>query len=206
MSRDLRNVSRALAIAGALLIAAGPVRAQRLSLAPTFGVYIPTTELVRAINGQSFKQEVGIAVGGRLGIAFSRRFGFQATGSYVPSNLHFAFDNGTTQTTDASLFFGAGKLSFFLLPPTSPVSFQLNGGVALVKRSGTAYKDLKDKSSVGGTVGAQLGLRLGPLPLQFAVETYLYQQDISGLTSETGEQASQKDVQLSLGFGLPFNR
>jgi hypothetical protein len=54
-------------------------------------------------------------------------------------------------------------------------------------------------------VGAQLGLRLGPLPLQFAVETYLYKQQIDGLTSETGEQASQKDVQLSIGFGLPFN-
>jgi hypothetical protein len=203
MSRHHRIASTALATVGALLISAAPAQAQRVSLAPTFGVYIPTTELVKAINGQSFKQEVGIAVGGRLGIAFSRRFGFQATGSYVPSNLHFAFE-GTTQTIDASLFFGAGKLSFFLLPPTSPVSFQLNGGVALVKRSGTAYSELKDKSSVGGTVGAQLGLRLGPLPLQFAVDTYLYKQDIDGLTSTTGEQASQKDVQLSIGFGLPI--
>jgi hypothetical protein len=204
MSRHHRIASTALATVGALLISAAPAQAQRVSLAPTFGVYIPTTELVKAINGQSFKQEVGIAVGGRLGIAFSRRFGFQATGSYVPSNLPFAFE-GTTQTIDASLFFGAGKLSFFLLPPTSPVSFQLNGGVALVKRSGTAYSELKDKSSVGGTVGAQLGLRLGPLPLQFAVDTYLYKQDIDGLTSTTGEQASQKDVQLSIGFGLPIN-
>ncbi len=202
MSRHLRKASQALVTVGALLVGAAPAQAQKLSLAPTVGVYIPTTELVKAINGQSFKQEVGIALGGRLGLAFSRRLGFQATGSYVPSNLHFTFE-GTTQTTDASLFFGAGKLSFFLLPPTSPVSFQLNGGVALVKRSGTAYKDLKDKSSVGGTVGAQLGLRLGPLPLQFAAETYLYKQHIDGLTSATGESASQKDIQLSIGFGFP---
>jgi hypothetical protein len=204
MSRRLRNARNAITTVGALVIAATPAQAQKVSLAPTFGVYFPTTELVKAINGRSFKQEVGIAVGGRLGIGLSRRLGLQFTGSYVPSNLRFAFD-GTNQTTDASLFFGASKLSFFLLPPTSPVSLQLNGGVALVKRSGTAYKDLKDKSSVGGTVGAQLGLRLGPLPLQFAVETYLYKQQIDGLTSETGEQASQKDVQLSIGFGLPFN-
>jgi hypothetical protein len=204
MSRPFRNACKALAAIGALTVVAGPAQAQSLSLAPTFGVYFPTTELVKAVNGRSFKQEVGVAVGGRLGIGFSRRFGFQATGSYVPSNLRFAFD-GTNQTTDASLFFGAGKLSFFLLPPTSPVSFQLNGGVALVKRSGTAYQDLKDKTSVGGTVGAQLGLRLGPLPLQFAVETYLYKQQLDGLTGETGEQAGQKDVQLSIGFGLPFS-
>src|SRR5439155_12244211 len=182
MPRNFTTATIALIAIGALLGAATSAQAQKLSLAPTFGVYFPTTELIKAVNGRSFKQEVGIAVGGRLGIAFSRRFGFQATGSYVPSNLRFAFD-GTNQTTDASLFFGAGKLSFFLLPPTSPISFQLNGGVALVKRSGTAYQDLKDKTSVGGTVGAQLGLRLGPLPLQFAVETYLYKQQLDGLSS-----------------------
>lgn len=75
-----------------------------------------------------------------------------------------------------------------------------------MKRSGTAYQNLKAKGSVGGTLGAQLGLRLGPLPLQLAAETYLYKQHIEGLSSETGEQASQKDVQLSIGFGFPGMR
>ncbi len=199
--------SRALLIL-ALVCAAvsGVAAAQRVSLAPTVGVYIPTEELLKAVNGEEFKQEVGIAVGGRLGLAFSPRLGFQATGTYVPSNLRLALD-GSKQTTDASLFFGAGKLSFFLLPPTAPVSFQLNGGVAMVKRSGEAYRDLEDKTSIGGTVGAQLGLRLGPLPaLQFAAEAYLYKQAIEGLTTETGTKASQKDLQLSIGFGLPIGQ
>jgi hypothetical protein len=195
----------ALVVLGALLITAEPAQAQKFSLAPTFGFYIPTTELMKAINGQSFKQDAAIMVGGRMGIAFSERLGLQVTGSYVPSNLHFTLD-GTTQTsTDASLFFGASKLSFSLLPPSSPISFQLNGGLAMVKRGGTANQDLKHKSSVGGTVGAQLGLRVGPFPpLQLAAEIYLYKQNLEGLASETGEQASQKDVQLSVGFGLPF--
>ena len=49
------------------------------------------------------------------------------------------------------------------------------------------------------------GLRLGPLPpLQLSAETYLYKRNLEGLTSETEELASQKDVQLSVGFGLPF--
>src|SRR5436309_12180167 len=108
MSRNVTTATGALIAIGALLGADASAQAQKFSLAPTFGVYIPTTELIKAINGQSFKQEVGIAVGGRMGIAFSRRLGFQATGSYVPSNLRFALD-GTNQTTDASLFFGAGK-------------------------------------------------------------------------------------------------
>jgi hypothetical protein len=204
MSRNLLTGSTALVALGALLITTEPAQAQKFSLTPTLGWYIPTTELMKAIKGESFKQEVGMMVGGRMGIAFSKRAGLQVTGSYVPSNLRFAFD-GTKRTTDASLFFGASKLSLFLLPPTSPISFQLNGGVALVKRGGAAFQDLKDKSSVGGSVGAQLGFRLGALPpLQLAVETYLYKQNLEGLINEMGEQASQKDVQLSVGFGLPF--
>jgi hypothetical protein len=204
MSRNLLTASTALVVLGALLITAEPAQAQKFSLAPTLGWYIPTTELMKAIKGQSFEQEVGMMVGGRMEVVFSKRLGLQVTGSYVPSNLRFALD-GTKQTTDASLFFGASKLSLFLLPPTSPISFQLNGGVALVKRGGAAYQDLKEKSSVGGSVGAQLGLRLGALPpLQFAVETYLYKQNLVGLINEMGEQTSQKDVQLSVGFGLPF--
>jgi hypothetical protein len=182
MSRNLLTASTALVVLGALLITAEPAQAQKFSLAPTLGWYIPTTELMKAIKGQSFEQEVGMMVGGRMEVVFSKRLGLQVTGSYVPSNLRFALD-GTKQTTDASLFFGASKLSLFLLPPTSP----------------------KEKSSVGGSVGAQLGLRLGALPpLQFAVETYLYKQNLVGLINEMGEQTSQKDVQLSVGFGLPF--
>lgn len=206
-SHLLRPIARGLtALASFCAAVTGTAQAQRVSLAPTFGIYIPTEELLKAASGAEFKQEIGLAVGGRLGIGITPRLGFQATGTYVPSSLRFAFD-GSEQTTDASLFFGAGKLSFYLLPPTSPVSFQLNGGVALVKRSGEAYRDLTDKTSIGGTVGALAGFRLGPLPaIQLGIETYLYKQNVEGLTSVTGEQASQKDIQLSIGFGLPLGR
>ncbi|MBA3522127.1 MAG: hypothetical protein H0T90_06485 [Gemmatimonadales bacterium] len=207
MSSQLsRSITRACATLMLGAAVSGTAEAQRISLAPTFGVYIPTEELLKAASGAEFKQEIGLSVGGRLGISITPRLGFQATGTYVPSSLRFAFD-GSEQTTDASLFFGAGKLSFFLLPLTSPVSFQLNGGIALIKRSGEAYRDLVDKTSIGGTVGAQMGFRLGPLPaIQLGVETYLYKQNVEGLTTASGEQASQKDVQLSIGFGIPLGR
>jgi hypothetical protein len=178
---------------------------QRFSLGPTVGLLLPATELFKAITGQSLKQESGITIGGQMGIALTQRLGLQLTGNFVPGDLSATLDSSSQTTTAASMFFGAGKLSFYLLPPTSPISLQLNGGIALVKRGGTAYQNLKDKTSVGGTVGAQLGLRLGSLPpLQLGVETYLYKQNLDGLTTETGEKASQKDIQLSLGFGLPF--
>ncbi len=46
---------------------ASPLAAQ-LFLSPTIGAYIPTTELFKAAQGQEFKQEVAVAVGGRLGL------------------------------------------------------------------------------------------------------------------------------------------
>jgi len=40
------------ALAAAVAAIAPPLAAQRVSLSPTLGVYIPTTELVKAANGQ----------------------------------------------------------------------------------------------------------------------------------------------------------
>ena len=39
-------------------LGAAPAEAQRLSLSPTIGVYIPTSELVKATQGQSERSEV----------------------------------------------------------------------------------------------------------------------------------------------------
>ena len=63
-----------------------PAAAQRLSIAPNIGVYIPTTELVKAASGQQFKQEISITLGGRLGIFFSQRLGVEFTGTMPPAN------------------------------------------------------------------------------------------------------------------------
>ena len=64
--------SRVLAVAlAAVLLPAASATAQKVSLSPTIGVYFPTSELIKAANGDEFKQEVGLAVGGRLGFLTS---------------------------------------------------------------------------------------------------------------------------------------
>src|SRR5215216_1577631 len=45
-----------------------PLAAQKLYLSPTIGAYIPTTELIKASQGEEFKQEIAVSVGGRLGL------------------------------------------------------------------------------------------------------------------------------------------
>jgi hypothetical protein len=191
--------------AAVLALGAAPAQAQRLSLSPTIGVYIPTSELVKAANGEEFKQEVALSVGGRLGVTFSPRFGLETSVSYVPSNLRFSFD-GTQTETDANLLLGTVRATFHAIPMTSPVWVTLNGGASMIRRGGEAYQDVEDRSDIGGVVGATVGFRLGSmLSFYVAAEDYIYGTRVEdadlGDTSRT-----QNDVQIAFGFGFPMGR
>lgn len=200
-----RLVIGACTLTSALALAVAPLSAQRVFLSPTVGVYIPTSELVKAANGEEFKQEIALAVGGRLGVNFTPRLGMVTSVSYVPSNLRFTFNQNETKT-DANLLFGTARVNYQVVPWTSPVWLGLNAGASLIKRGGDAYADAEDKTDVGGVVGATVGFRLGSfLSFYVAADDYIY-----GTTfAEAGtleEKKTQNDVQLSVGFGVPLNR
>lgn len=205
MYRSSLGTFLCLVVAG-VAVSASPAAAQRLSISPTIGIYIPTSELLKAANGEEFKQQVGIALGGRLGVSFSPRFGIETSVSYVPSKLNFTFDQSQSPTqTDANLLFGTARASLHVIPFTKPVWLTLNAGASLVKRGGEAYKDATDKTDVGGVVGASVGVNLGGL-LSFyvAADDYIYGTRIADPTSTTKQ--TQNDVQIAFGFGLPIGR
>lgn len=204
MSRRLPAIVLSVLL-GAVTVVSQPALAQRVSLSPTIGVYIPTSELAKAANGEEFKQEVALAVGGRLGLNFSPRFGIVTSVSYVPSNLRFNF-NQNESTTDANLLFGTARATVYVIPTTSPVWLNLNGGASLIKRSGEAYEEAEDKTDVGGVVGATLGFNLGGfLSFYVAAEDYIYgTRFVEEGTLE--EKSTQNDVQLAVGFGVPLNK
>lgn len=195
----------ALGALTALVAGTRPAVAQRVSLSPTVGVYIPTSELVKAANGEEFKQEVGLAVGGRLGLTISPRFGIETSVSYVPSNLRFTFGQAET-TTDANLLLGTARATVHVIPWTQPVWLSLNGGVSMIKRGGEAYEAAEDDTDVGGVVGATVGFRLGSmLSFYVAAEDYIYGSRIEG-TTLGDESRTQNDVQVAFGFGFPVGR
>jgi hypothetical protein len=178
--------------------------AQRINLVPNLGVYIPTTELIKAVNGDEFRQEVSFTVGGQLDIRFGNRFGVQGTGSYAPSALRLSAA-GVSNQTDANIFTGTGRVLVYLVPETSPVSFLVTGGVAWINRSGTAYADVDDRSDVGGAVGAAVALRLGPiLNVRVTADSFIYNSDVFAQVGEGPSSTTQRDVQLSFGFGIPL--
>ena len=201
--RSLRTHACAI---GLLLASATPALAQRLTLSPTIGVYIPTSELVKAANGEEFKQEIALSVGGRLGLNFGPRFGVVTSVAYVPSSLRFTFNDTEETKIDANLLFGTARATVYVIPTTSPVWLNINGGASLVKRGGDAYEAAEDKTDVGGVVGATLGFNLGGfLSFYVAAEDYIYGTTfVEAGTLE--EKSTQHDVQLALGFGVPLNK
>lgn len=203
--RCLRAVLPALII---LAVATPPVAAQRVSLSPAIGLYIPTAEFYKAAtSGNSAdlrKQEVSIGLGGRLGI-IGRRVGVEFTGEYAPSKLKFNLA-GQQSTEDANVFTGSGRLTLFVIPTSSPIWFAISGGMGVVHRSGAAYAALTDRTDLAPTAGAQLGFHLGRLvAFTLSADGYLYKPDFnSGTTNGTSTQITQKDIHLSAGVAIPF--
>jgi hypothetical protein len=180
--------------------------AQKVAISPTIGVYIPTTELLKAANGEEFKQEIGLAVGGRLAVNVSPRFGILTSVTYVPSDLKIDLATGEQVKNKANLLFGSARATLYVLPLTSPVWFSVNGGGSYVRRSGDAYAGATDKDDIGGVVGAALGFRLGGmLSFYVAADDYIYGTRIDETTLEA-DKKTQNDIHLSVGFGVPLNK
>ena len=204
--RSTTWLSRVL-MAGSALLAMGAqsAQAQRISLTPNIGVYIPTTELVKAASGEEFKQEMTFTVGGRLGVQLGSRLGLEFTGAYAPSDLKVT-SSGVGSTEDANIFTGSGRLSFHVIPTSSPLSFLVTGGVGVINRSGAFYANVDKKTDIGGTLGATAGFRLGSLlRLSVSAEDYLYkpQAEIPGF-GPSDEKLTQNDIHLSFGVSIPL--
>jgi Outer membrane protein beta-barrel domain len=200
-------MARVLLVGGVLAVAGtNPLTAQKLSIAPNIGVYVPTTELIKAANGEDFKQEISLTLGGRVGMQLGSRLGLEFTGNYAPGNLKITQTGFSDQSQDANIFTGSGRITLQLLPSKSPIGFQVTGGVGVINRSGDFYAGSQNKTDIGGTVGASAHFRLGGLlRLQVSAEDYVYKPrvEIPGF-SPTDEKKTQNDVHLSFGLGIPF--
>ena len=204
--RSIAWVARISLLSGVLRAGANPLAAQRISFAPNIGVYVPTTELVKAANGDEFKQEISLTLGGRLGIALGQRLGLEFTGAYAPSDLKVTPTGLASQSQDANIFTGSGRISFQLIPYTSPVAFVVTGGVGVINRSGDFYSNVANKTDIGGTLGASARFRLGSLlHLQVSAEDYVYKPkaEIPGF-GPNDQKMTQNDIHLSFGVGIPL--
>lgn len=188
----------------------------RFVISPTIGVYAPMNDLVnQVINGEDvvLKQDVGLAVGGRLALFLGQRFSISATGSYVPSELQATIDE-TGFNTDAdktNLWFGSGRVNFWILPPTGIVGLGLNGGVGLAGRGATTLPTpggevltSPSTTDVGAVIGGTLGFNLGGIGLFVSVDDYIYNASVFEAQGVTSQR--QNDLQFSFGLGVPLSQ
>ena len=216
MMQKILQTACALCGAALLSLVISTSSAAQVSIAPTVGVYMPTNNLISAVleggNTISFKQQVGLAVGGRIGVAFGSRVGLTATGSYVPTQLQATVSQtGITQNRDdyTDLWFGTGRLNVWLLPQTSIFALGVNGGVGVVGRGATTVYDSEglpytspSRTDIGGVVGGTAGVNLGVIGLFLSVDDYIYNPSVFeelGVKSQT-----QNDLQFSFGLGTRF--
>lgn len=193
---------RAMGIAGAILaLNQGTVSAQRLSLRPQIGFYIPTENLLEVSQtGEVGKLEAGPSFGAALGLRFGSHFGIEANGAYVPTTFKRG-TGGSLEKQDAKLFLGSALLTFHVLPRSSPLILYVDGGVGVISQGGVAFTAASEKTNLSGVFGVGAGLRLGGLQLIAGADLYRYSAKFEGSTQTEGS-LKQLDFALKLGLGF----
>jgi hypothetical protein len=204
MSQSRRIGWLALGGLALALVSGGAAHAQRLSLAPQIGLYVPTTAMYNAAStGDIYQLQAGFSFGARIGLWFGKRIGIDLSGNYVPTT--FQLENGGTSVSSqkARLFTGAGQVVVFLIPASSPLSLYVNGGVGVVSRGGVAFTSEASTSDISGVFGGGAALRLGPIGVHVGADLFSYTAQYQGTTA-TAQDLRQLDIQLHLGLGVPF--
>lgn len=190
-----------VAVLGALFALSGAASAQRMSLRPQIGFYIPTENLLEVSQtGEIGKLEAGPSFGAALGLRFGSHLGIEANGAYVPTTFKRG-TGGTFEKNDAKLFLGSALATFNVLPPSSPLILFVNGGVGVISHGGVAFTSAADKTDLSGVFGAGAGIRLGGLQLIAGADLYRYSAKFEGSTQTEGK-LKQLDFALKLGLGF----
>jgi hypothetical protein len=216
----MRAPARATLTVLALFALAAPVSGQSgapatgkgFSITPYIGITVPTADLLKYKQGTSTEQltkiPIGFTFGGRVGIGLSNRVGIEGDVGYSPGSLELS-DAGTAINQDVKTLTGSGRVTFYLIPRTSPLWIGVSGGAGAVRhtfaKGGTAdLAGVKPNTSVGGVVGASVGIRLGRIiALNVGVEDYLYNAKFDQNGSKLAE-TKQHDIHVTGGFRIPF--
>ncbi len=214
MIRKLFGLVLVFAFAGA-----APAMAQLpgLEFEPYLGVYLPVQDVIDqtvAVPGLGDTKIVGsqkeaLALGGRLSLWLG--------GIGVEGNVMYAFSDAEATTgtevsdTSAYVWTADARLAFRFGVPLAPVSFHINGGVAMIGRGGDAYDALNadGKTDIGGVIGAGARVKLpGIFGIRVDGNALLYSAQITVDDDELGQvefdSKLQADVILTAGlvFGI----
>ena len=211
----------ALIALGAMLGLVTVTKAQVFfDISPYAGFYVPLRSMLVPSNppqqnygyapGGPVTQQRTLALGAHLTVWSAGRFGVEATFGYAPSGVTIgcrvlACNAGHVVT-------GSAKLVVPLIGVTSQRSFYVGGGAGMVGHGGPAYIGVTNTTSVAGTVGAGLALKLWSSgSLRVEAEDYLFRPHLGWQECNASyavcralvgswNQQFQHDVILSIGL------
>ena len=172
-----------------------------IELEPYVGAYIPTQSLgsidIPLVGTVSGSQKTGFAVGGRVTFWLAGPIGVEGNFVYALSDVEQ--DEGTG-TESAGVWIGDARLIWKILP--GPVGLHINGGVALVGKTGDAYTDVTDgKTTIGGAAGAGVRIKLpGIFAIRGDLDGYFYSSDLTFEDGTTTGSEFQVDLVASAGL------
>lgn len=179
------------------------------SFTPYLGMVLPTASLLATTaTGAPLKLAAALAFGARVGIGLGQRFGIDGDVGYSPGSLEVDA-TGVKTNQDVQTITASGRLTFYLIPRSSPLWLGVSGGVGAVRHTFSntgvaAASAISAGTNLGGVIGASAGIRLGKLlAINVGAEDYLYNAsfDINGVKST---ERKQHDIRLSAGIRIPF--
>lgn len=210
MMRRLFGVAAAFALLGAT-----PALAQLpgVEVEPYLGVYVPPLDLADdRVDIDGFPSDVGwsqkeaLAFGGRITVWLPGPLGIEGNFVYALSDVEQSIAD-SARDFDANAWALDGRLILKFGVPLAPISFHVNGGIALIDHGGDGYDVVTDgDSSVGGVVGAGLRVKLpGLLGVRLDAQSYLYSAELTVDDPDFGGEVTfgnqfQADIVLSAGL------
>lgn len=211
MRKMLCGIALAFAFVGAT-----PAMAQLpgLEIEPYIGAYVPLRNIVEeslTIPGfgtadQTAQQKEALALGGRVTVWLAGPIGVEGNFMYAFSDAEL--DDGTeVSDTSAYVWAADARVVFRLGVPLAPISFHINGGIALIGRGGDAYEDVTaGTSDVGGVVGVGTRIKLpGIFAIRADADGFFYSSQLTVDDPDLGGEFafdSQFQADLVLSAGL----
>jgi hypothetical protein len=195
-------LSSALVCAAALMCTqASELGAQVVQFRPHASLSLPTR-----VSFQNrmlhVRQKIGMTVGARLILTFSRRFDVVSGVAYMPGYLMFHGAGKKIDVATAShVLTGTTGARYWLISPTRMLSWEVHTGLGVVFGGQPAYEDLFESSTVSAILGTTVRYQIGQIvSLHLKIQERLYRVRFG----HQGPVSSKPPLQVSFGLGLPF--
>jgi hypothetical protein len=179
------------------------LEAQEAKFRPHAGLYLPTR--ISTQDGVlHIRQKIGLALGARLTLTFSKRFDVVSGITYMPGYVafHRSGERLDVGTASHSLSVTTGARYWLLQPSRRMLSWEVHTSLGIGAGGRAAYRDLFESSLLTGVLGTAVRYQIG----QIVSFTLKVQQRLCRVRLGHGGDAgsSRSPLDVSFGLDLPF--